>query len=281
MTKITDLGELDNAIKSKNEDLNSLVWKSWNGEEVKLVDMTDAELQRCYTHANDMLYNKDRFTTGKYQVKKNIKELIAQCNAELFRRYLQYDLNIDILKTNIQVLDYIRENKKNNNLSNTDTIETLFSNVPREFSSVTIEELIDACLDRRGFNRNMLSNNFIAAQGIWLTSDEKEELTEYDENGNLRPWLDVIRERLLLPPSTPLKTKSTGLTYSEFRSIVYLESYARLSKLPSNTLRLLRDKIFVLLDVDTDYHIDKWEKIKNNIEKVAKSKGITLTQKDY
>ena len=115
-----------------------------------MVDMTESEIQRAYDHTCDMLYNKDRFTSGKYQVKKNIKDLIAQCNAELFLRYLQYDLNIPALKTNIQVLDYIRENKKQHDLANDSTVETIFTNVPREFSTVTLENLMDSCLDRGG-----------------------------------------------------------------------------------------------------------------------------------
>lgn len=128
--------------------------------------MSEDELQKVYNHTTDMLYNKDRFTLGKYQVKKNIKTLIAQCNAELFLRYLQYDLNIDTLKTNIQVLDFIREAKKINNLTNDNLVDDVFINIPREFSGITLEHLIEACLDRGGFNRNMLTNNFIAAQGI-------------------------------------------------------------------------------------------------------------------
>jgi len=114
-----------------------------------------------------------------------------------------------------------------------------------------------------------------------LTSDEKEDLKEYDSEGNQRPWLDVVRERLLLSPNIPLKTKPTGFSFNEFRAIVFLDSFVKLSKLPTNTLRLLRDKVFVLLDVDTDYHIDKWETLKSNIEKVARSKGMILEHKEY
>ena len=54
-----------------------------------------------------------------------------------------------------------------------------------------------------------------------------------------------------------------------------------ISSLPTDTLRLLRDKVFILLDADTDYHIAKWEEIKSNIEKVAEYKKITLVKKNY
>jgi hypothetical protein len=51
--------------------------------------------------------------------------------------------------------------------------------------------------------------------------------------------------------------------------------------LPTVTLKLLRDKIFLLLDNDLNYHITKWTTIKDQIEKVAEYKGFTLTPKNY
>jgi hypothetical protein len=72
-----------------------------------------------------------------------------------------------------------------------------------------------------------------------------------------------------------------GFSYSEFRSLVHLEPLPKISRLPSDTLRLLRDKVFILLDADTDYHIQKWMNIKTNIEKIAEYKGIDLVKKKY
>jgi hypothetical protein len=51
--------------------------------------------------------------------------------------------------------------------------------------------------------------------------------------------------------------------------------------LPSSTLKLMKDKVLVLLDADTDYHIEKWKTLKSNIEKVCEYKGITLRNKEY
>ena len=61
--------------------------------------MSDNELQKVYNHATDMLYNNNKYTPGKFQVKKNIRALIAQCNAELLKRYILHECNIDILNS--------------------------------------------------------------------------------------------------------------------------------------------------------------------------------------
>lgn len=131
------------------------------------MDMKPNELQRAYNHTTDMLYNTSKSAPGKFQIKKNITGLIAQCNAELFKRYILHECNIDILKTPIQIVQFIRESKKANNLTDTDSVTTLFNHLPNEFSTVTIDQLLSACLDQLGLiNRNMFSDNFILSKGI-------------------------------------------------------------------------------------------------------------------
>ena len=49
--------------------------------------------------------------------------------------------------------------------------------------------------------------------------------------------------------------------------------------IPSDTLRLLRDKILLMLDNDLEYHIKKWNVIKDQIEQVASYKGWELVNK--
>ena len=278
---ISEFGDtLKNAINKVN-DLNQYVWKSKDGKTIRLLDMSKEELQKIYNHANDMLYNTNKYTPGKLQVKKNIRTLISHCNAELLKRYILHECNIDILKSPIEVVQFIRDNKKSNNLADTDSVTTLFSHLPKEFESVTLDLLLSACLDQLDLiNRKMISDNFILSQGIWLTESEKVDLTEYDENGQVRPWMEVIKERLLLP-NIKLRVDPRGFSYAEFRSLIHLTPLPKISSLPTDTLRLLRDKVFILLDADTDYHINKWEIIKGNIEKVAEYKKISLTKKNY
>lgn len=275
---VTDFGTvLQDAIDASKNDISLLTWKTKDGKEIKLVDLSNAELQKIYSHANEMLYNTSKYTPGKFQVKKNIQALRADCNAELFLRYLLYECNIEILKTNMQLITFIREHKSANNLSEEDSVSNLFTNLPAEFSDITIGRLMNACFDKLDvINRKMITDKFILAQGIWLTEDEKLELTERDSEGKLRPWLDVVRERLLLGNNVKLRVDPKGFSFGEFRSLVHLDPLPKISKLPSNTLRLLRDKVFILLDADVDYHIQKWLTIKENIEKVAQYKGFKL-----
>lgn len=282
-TKVTtEFGDtLSAALESKKEDINQLVWKYKDGRVVRLMDVSKDELQKIYNHTTDMLYNTNKYTPGRWQVKRNIKVLIANCNAELLMRYILHECNINILKSGLQIIEFLRNGKSSNGLTDNDSVNTLFSNLPIEFDTVTIGDLIDACLDKGDIiNRKMISDNFILSQGIWLTENEKEELTETDDNGNRIPWLDVIKERLLLP-NVKLRVDPKGFSYSEFRSLVHLEPLPKISKLPTNTLKLLRDKVFILLDADANYHISKWESIMDKIEKVAEYKKVTLTKKNY
>ena len=279
---ITEFGDaLKNAMANKTNDLNQYVWKGKDGKEIRLLDMSPDELQKVYNHTTDMLYNTNKYTPGKLQVKKNIRTLISHCNAELLKRYILHECNIDILKSPIEIVQFIRENKKANNLTDTDSVTTLFSHLPKEFETITLDLFLSACLDQLDIiNRKMISDNFILSQGIWLTEEEKADLTEYDENGQMRPWMEVIKERLILP-NIKLRVDPKGFSYAEFRALIHLSPLPKISTLPTETLRLLRDKVFILLDADTDYHINKWETIKDNIEKVAEYKKITLVKKNY
>ena len=93
-----------------------------------------------------------------------------------------------ILKSPIEIVQFIRDSKKTNNLSDTDSLTTLFNHLPKEFESVTIDLLFSACLDQLEIiNRKMISDNFILSQGIWLTEAEKTDLTEFDKDGQIRP----------------------------------------------------------------------------------------------
>ena len=279
---ITEFGDaLKNAIANKTNDLNQYVWKGKDGKEIRLLDMSPDELQKVYNHTTDMLYNTNKYTPGKLQVKKNIRTLISHCNAELLKRYIIHECSVDILKSPIEIIQFIRDSKKANNLTDTDSVTTLFNHLPKEFESITLDLLLSSCLDQLDIiNRKMISDNFILSQGIWLTDSEKFDLTEYDSNGQIRPWMEVIKERLILP-NIKLRVDPKGFSYSEFRSLIHLSPLPKISSLPTDTLRLLRDKVFILLDADTDYHIAKWEEIKSNIEKVAEYKKITLVKKNY
>ena len=277
---ITDFENLQTAIEEKKNDINQMIWKLKDGKSVRLMDMSPQELQRAYIHSMDMLYNKNRYSPGKYIMKENLKTLISDCNAELFLRYILHECDIDILKTALQVADFIRTGKSNNNLTDDSPVTILFGSVPRDYQTVTLGQLMNACFDKLGvINRKMISDNFIISQGVWLTEDEKQELTEYS-NGKIRPWLDVVKERLFMD-NIRLRVSTNGFSYSDLKCLVRLDPVSKISNLPSSTLKLMRDKVLILLDSDTDYHIEKWNTLKHNIEQVAEYKGIELKSKEY
>ena len=263
---------LATAINKKDTDINYFAWKYQNGKEKRFMDMEQDELQKCYKHAHDMLWNTHPYRPGKYVIKDNIQKAYKNCNAELFMRYLLHELNIDNLKTNKDLAEFL----VSKGLSTSSYITEIFSNVPAVFEKVTIDMLLNACFDKLDvLNTKIVSPSFIISQGIWLTKDEKKELTEYDENGNMRKWLDVMKERLILN-NVRLRIDQKGLSYDEFRRLVQLGDSPKYSQLPTNTLKLLRDKIFLLLDNDLNYHINKWTNICNQIKAVADYKQIVL-----
>ena len=87
-----------------------------------------------------------------------------------------------------------------------------------------------------------------------------------------------MKERLFIDGGF-FRITPSGLSYPELRSLINLESRAKVSTVPSTTLRLLRDKILLMLDNDLEYHIKKWTDIQNKIEEVAKYKGWELVNK--
>lgn len=282
---MTDFGDtLNRAIETSKErartDVNNLVWKYKNGTSKRLMDMDNDELQKCYDHCNSMLYSKAKVTPGKYTIKQIINRTYENVNAELFIRYILHELNLEMFKTNKDLFDFIIAQKSSLNLKDSDYVTTIFTNVPTIFEKVTIDRLLSACFDKLdALNRKIISDKFIVSQGIWLTNEEKKELQEFVD-GKQRDFVDVIKERLVLNNSLKLRIDRKGLSYNEFRSLVKLDQYPKISSLPTATLTLLRDKILLLLDYDVEYHIAKWENLISNIKKVAEKKDVILVVKD-
>lgn len=261
--------------------ITEMVWKSQGGVETPLVEMSYDALQRAYYHASDMLYNTNLYSPGKYIARENIKKMRIACNAELCMRYLLHEAEPMNFTTTQEILKAISFMKTNKQLTNTDTVDKIFTNLPTEFNSVTINDLMDACFDKLGIvNRKMISDKFILAQGIWLTKEEKEDLSETDEKGNRRSFMDVIKERLILN-NVHLRVDPKGLSYNEFKSLVKLDTMTKISDVPSATLQLLRDKILLLLDTDVQYHINKWLEIIDNLKKAADYKHFILKEREY
>lgn len=275
----TEFGEkLQSAINS----IDSLTWKDKQGNTVKLVEATQTDLQKWYNHCWEMLYNVSLYSPGKYKIRENIQHTWDACNTELFVRYLLHECNTE-LKTKKDILDYINSKRSNgeSDILN-ESIAVLFSGLPPIFEKVTISRLMDACFDKLDvLNRKMITDKFIWSQGIWLTDEEKAELTEVQPNGKVRNRMEVIKERLsgYVNADVKLRITPTGLTFAEFRSLVQLAPLPKISSLSTVALKTLRDKVLLLLDNDLDYHINKWATLMKNIERVAEARNIQIVTK--
>ena len=275
---MSDLADkLTQAFDNKENDINRWIWKNSNGSEVRMMDLTPEQFKKAYEHVLDMLYNKDPYHPGVQRKRDQVRRMWDCANTELLLRYVLYECNINGLRTNKDLLDYITTHKQINGVKSSDLVTTIFDGLPEVYRKITIDELLSACLDAiPAFNKKLLTDKFILSIGIWLTEDEKKELTEYDEKGMFRSRKDVIKERLLLNPYAEIRFNSKGLTYSEFRSLLHIEGRPKFSSIPTDAIRLLRDKVLLLLDQDLEYHIQKWTTIKEKLEIVAEQKGINL-----
>lgn len=273
----TEFGaKLKEAITAKDNDINNLVWKDKTGATIRLMDLTQNELKRYHRHCEQMLTNRDIYKPGKLVIRENIQKCWDSCNAELFVRYLLHECDTDI-RTNKDLLDFINSQRKNNNVSVEDSISVLFTGLPPIYEKITVGKLMDVCFDKLDvLNKKMITDKFIIAQGIWLTDEEKKDLTEIEESGKARNRMEVIKERLCLNPDIKLRICPTGLTFAEFRALIQLSDLPKISSLSTIALKTLRDKILLLLDNDLDYHINKWSKIKKDIERVAEYKNWNL-----
>lgn len=195
----------------------------------------------------------------------------------MFVRYILHECDTDI-KTKKDILDYINKQRAAQSLDILDkSIATIFNGVPPIFEKITVNRLMDACFDKLDIlNKKMITDKFILAQGIWLTDDEKVELTEVGADGKPRNRMEVIKERLCLNPDVKLRVSPTGLSFAEFRSLVQLTSLPKISSLTTIALKTLRDKILLLLDNDLDYHINKWSTLMSNIQRVAEARNIEI-----
>lgn len=181
------------------------------------------------------------------------------------------------IRTTKDLLDFVNMQRNNNNVSVEDSISVLFTGLPPIYEKITVGKLMDVCFDKLDvLNKKMITDKFIIAQGIWLTDEEKKDLTELEESGKARNRMEVIKERLCLNPDIKLRICPTGLTFAEFRALIQLSDLPKISSLSTIALKTLRDKILLLLDNDLDYHINKWLKIKKDIERVAEYKNWNL-----
>lgn len=292
------------AMNAKSNDIKTFVWRGAkqivNGEkvqtEIRLVDATPEQLNTFYAHCKSMLYSNDKVNPGRYVLLDLIKEQRAKCNAELYLRYLE-DGNSENGRLRYPRFQYLQDLKEFLDINKEvlprevwgkTLITEATSGIPAEFTDLSIDLVLDACLDTLGrFEKKHITLNFITKMGLWFEPQEMKDLSEKDETtGKTRDRLEVIKERLNLKnvevrfnPSKPnapyLKLDPKGLSYCEFRAIVSLKS-KKYSALTTDQLMVLRNKVLFRLEEEVAFHASQWETRMEQIRKVAESKGIKI-----
>lgn len=287
MTVLRD--KLTEAINAKNNDVKSFVWKlarksDGTQEEIRLIDATPEQLNKFYEHCVSMLYSEDKLNPGRYVLLKIIEEQRKKCNVEIFLRKLESGTICADKKPYprhlyIQDLRAYMNSHKNefptNELKNI-SIASCTGGLPREFERISIEEVLDGCLDQLGyFDNKHITFSFILNMGVYLTPAEMKEFDEKDKDGNTRSKLEVIKERLNIKNTVRLTVKPTGLNFNELRAMVNLKS-KKYSELTTDQLIVLRNKVLFRLENEVSFHIDQWEERIRQIKLVAENKNIKL-----
>lgn len=282
--------KLTEAMEAKNNDIKSFVWKlarkaDGTQEELHLVDATPEQLNQFYKHCLSMLHSTDKLNPGRYILLDIISEQRKKCNVELFLRKLESGeicankpyprhLYLQDLRAYMNAHKADFPSKELKNIS----IAACTGGLPREFERLSIEEVLNACLDGLGFfNNKHITFSFILNLGVYLTPDEMKEFDVKDKDGNTRSKLEVIKERLNIKNTVRLTVKPTGLNFKELRAMVNLKP-KKYSDLTTDQLMVLRNKVLFRLENEVMFHIDQWEERIRQLKLVAESRGIALSE---
>lgn len=293
--------------EERKNNINLFVWKGAKGKnkeqvEKRLVDMTEYELNKCYSHCKSMLYNTDKDNPGRYVLLDIIKDQRTRCNAELFLRYLENVYKPSTSRRPMQRYNYM--NGITTFLSaNAEhfpsdrkliDITDVSENVPEEFHGIPVSHLIDGCLRRLGvFDKKHMTLTFITTKlGLWFS---QSELTEFTEEARKRiatysperiaaekitvasERVNLVKERCGLKPSIDIEVLNNKvLTFKEFRALIQLRSKTY-SEMTTDQLEVLRNKGLFCLEEMVMEHARQWEDRISQIKKVAEFKGITLS----
>ena len=286
--------KLSVALENKENDMSLYVWKGpkvdVNGtrvqESIKLVDATNEQLKEFYNHCQSMLYSTDRENPGRLVLLDIIRDQRERCNTELYLRYVENAYLSDD-RPKIQRFTYLNSIKTfmaNNKelfpreqLGNI-LITSVTGGVPDDFKSLTIDYVIDGCLDKLGvLSRKHLTLNFLLKLGIWFTPQEKKEFDEESEQTG-KSVTEIIKERCGLKSNVKLRIIAKGLfNYKEFRAMITLKN-KKYSQMTTDQLLTLRNKVLFALEDEVEYHAKQWIERENKLKKVAESRGINLDE---
>lgn len=284
MSGNTEFAEkLKSAIDKGNFYAKTYIWKgpkvknedgTFSQEIVNLAEASDDQLRGYYNHCISMLYNQDHKNPGRRPLLEIIEGQKARCGVELYLR------ESEAAGTNkYTIIESIRQSIRYSGQTQ-DAIKTIplndFIQVVSQYQTLPIKLVQEGCLNKLGrFDKSHLTLTFILKQGLRLTNEEERELTEYDETGAKRGYVDVVKERLNISDKMKLKMDSRGLTYAQLRAMLNLRS-RYYNELSVEQLRTLRYRILLSLEEDVMFHIDQWENRISQLKEVAELRGMTL-----
>lgn len=285
--------QLAKALEDKKNDINTFVWKGKrtvvNGvktqEEIRLMDATEEQLKKFYTHCQSMLFNKDKHDPGRVVLLEMIKDQRNRCNTELFLRYIEnaFMPSDRPKKTRLKFLQELEEaisNTPNFPRKQIDKIPiSCFKSdftIPEEFEDLPIQYVRSGCLGKLGlFNKKHITMSFLLNLGIWFDKVEKKEFLDESALTGRKPE-EIIKERCRLRDNVKVKIfPQAALTYKEFRAMLLLRNIEYIS-MTTDQLRALREKVLYYLEDEVHFHVDQWEERMAQIQAVAKARNINL-----
>ena len=162
---MTALGEaLKTALEAKKKDYSNFIWKGEKRKEGKkfvqdnemIGEMSPERLRECYKHCERMLYSNDPKNLGRYNVLKEVDDVIEKCNVELFLRYCEnsylHNENRTPVKRTKLWLSLRKFMERNKDIAdwNQVNISQVTSNIPSEFEDIPILKVMDGCIDNLG-----------------------------------------------------------------------------------------------------------------------------------
>mgnify|MGYP006976616964 FL=1 len=136
--------------------------------ETRMVDMSEEQLQFCYNHCKEMLYNTDPKFLGRMIVINKINEQLECCRAELAYRYFLSlrDSNDKAVYSQDSLMTELRNitGQIDENFTLKDVME-----VPAEYQAVKLKYLKLACRDALGvLDHSKITIAFICRLGLYL-----------------------------------------------------------------------------------------------------------------
>jgi len=272
------------AYEEHKTNINNFVWKGpkiknandvFEQEEFRLVDASDAQLDKCYKHCKTMLFNDDYKHPGRVNLLKLIHDQRNRCGVELFLRDSEKKGS-----HRFTIVEALRSAISNRNLSTIEadalTVGDLVT-ASSDFNSLPAKLVIEGGLDKLGrFDRTHITLTFILEQGLWFTKEENVTFKDLFKPGFTKlDKLKAIKEKLNLPKDCKLWFNPQGLSFSQLKSILSLRS-KKYSELSLEQLNTLRNSLLFALEDKVNLHIAQWNDRIGQIETVAAARGYSL-----